>query len=573
MSTSRRAALAALAAVTLPGAVKAAATAPAAAQGAPSESVAKRFKPTDAPAVAGSPQKMKAATPPSVTPPPSPSAPESNISALAAKDRNELAAALSKPSSVAAILPDPNIHNSIRYDSQISQDSFRWNHADLLVADAGGLLSRCLDARSEWQDRYLKYHTFLFELEQFEALDRIHARETEAGFYEVENDQAGAELDAASRLHKLLSSSLFWLTAARNQGEVGYDDQVLAQTILGWISHVSAYPTEGDATRRAIFNDDDKTVLEHCQIASNKIANYNLGIELERLRAEEIARSADVDSLIARLRGLQSKYEWEARNVGFRRSRTDALRSLYDKKRSLLSDAQSGLNFKGQLDSALFRCRRDFSDGVAHVLAAARGLKLIFGYPTPLPRSVAAATTSKEGAVIGRALDDAVTWARDASSWLARFSQRDSVQTLTLSLNKLAPDMWNAFRKSGNTVIRLSEDIFPAQSHVRFRGVAVHTVGGKGVFGASLSVPRSSFYRMNDGSKQAVDQRDVPLLRIGAVRDYESSRPPEMAGMSAAYNVSPIGDWSLSLSDLSTSEESLSNVRDILIELAIAARN
>jgi hypothetical protein len=464
------------------------------------------------------------------------------------------------------------VYKALRYEPSSNTDKFRWNHADVLVDNAHGLLLRALDARNEWQDRYLKFHTFLSELEQFEVIDKIHRQETQAGFYEVDQTVAQSDADAVASSKSPLSQATFILEGLINNFGSQIETQSGAQQLLSWLSHVSGYSSEKAVDGHATWNGEDKTIVVHCKDAAATIAYFSLHNELSRFRAEHALRQADLTGLEHKAVGLNSRADWERKNASFRRARTDALRKIYERKRELLSRPGGGLDFAGQLESALTRCRRDFSDGLAHAAAAASGLRTIFGYPTELPKDVETAMRDRQEGV-GKALDSAITWVRDAASWLTRFFQTDGQQSLVVSLRQiLSLETWQAFLRTGDAQFELPEDLFPSQSHVRLRGVSLHTMGAKGVFGASLSAPPSSFYRMSDGKINSVDQRDIPPIRIGGVRDYESNRSPEIGGTAIAYNVSPIGIWSFSLSDISTSGRGLPDINDVIVEFALASK-
>lgn len=487
-------------------------------------------------------------------------------------DRTVLQSLLEGRVPLTSILPNPEVHRTLRFEPSALPHSFRWNHADLLLDEAHSLLSRALDARSEWRDRYLKFHTFLSELEQFEVLDAIHKEETRAGFYETDSILAHAEEDAAQAMIDKLDEARGNLESIATRQAQNSWQQILAQTILGWLSHVSAYAS-GAADQHATFNQVNKTVLEHCKDEAFNIANHNVQNDLERIRAEAATRTSDLNGLSKRMTGLAARATWESKSAIFRQLRTDALRRLFAHKRALLSEAGGGLDFPTQLKSALRRCQRDYSDGLEHAVGADLGLHRIFGYEPRLPSAVARAIASDKALNHApAALDEAIEWTRNASSWLTHFVQRDGLAPVSLSLRRLVlASAWRDFLRSGELSFVIPEDFFPKQSHVRFRGASLHTMDARGVFGASLKVPSTSFYRMRDGSAHDSNQHDIPALRIGAVRRYDAARPPEVAGMSAAFNISPIGSWRLSLTDLSSSDERVREIGDLIFELTVAA--
>jgi hypothetical protein len=476
--------------------------------------------------------------------------------------------------SLTSVLPDREMYRALRYKPSSLKQSFRWNHADVLLDSAHALLNRALDARSEWQDRYLKFHTFISELDQFEALDAIHREETLAGFYETDAAVAHADMVSVLAMMNYLSNAVLALTNVADRVGNEFSTQSGAEQLLGWLSHVSAYASTG-ATAQATWNGVTKSVIDHCFDATVALAQHGLNNQQDRSRAEAAARNSDQAGLQERYKGLAAKAAWEAKNVAFRKRRTDALRAIYAQKRALFAEKGGGLDFQTQLASALKRCERDYSDGLEHAAAADLGLQRIFGYEHRIPPVVARAMSANGPEEHPpAALDEAIEWARNASSWLTHFVQRDALSSISLSLKRLVlPGEWQDFLRSGHLMFILPEDLLPHQAHVRFRGVSLHVVEGRGLCGAALKIPEASFYRMRDGSTHSVNQEDIPIVRIGAVRRYDSARPPEVAGMSAAYNISPIGKWHLSLSDLSSQGETLRELGDVIFELTMVASN
>jgi hypothetical protein len=490
------------------------------------------------------------------------------------EDHDVLARALAETAMTHAV-PEPDFYKALSYVPSLSMARFRWNHADVLIDNANNLLGRALEARGEWQDKYLKFHTFLTELEQFEALDKIHDQETAAGFYEIDELLATSESRAAGISNYYLLSAITELQSAANRITTEQRTQNIAEQLLAILAHCNAYNNSGAPQGHLTWTVDgtniDKLMIDHAKEAAAAITSFGLRNEANRTNAELNTKNADFNGLKERLNGLTRKAAWETRNVAFRKARTAALRQIFAKKRSLMLTSEGGLDFNGQLKSSMNRCERDFSDGLAHAAAAAKGLQIIFDYPTALPSEIKDIISSTHTSA-GKFLDEALTWVRDASSWLTRFSQTDCQQTFMVSTRRqIGEEAWQRFLGSGLLTLEVPEDLFPQQSHVRFRGLSLYAQDSKGLFGATVTPPRRSFYRMASGKTNDVDQSDIPPFRIGAVHRYEANRTSEIVGSSSGYNISPFGEWLISLSDLSTNGQSLSRVEDILVEIVYAS--
>jgi hypothetical protein len=132
---------------------------------------------------------------------------------------------------------------------------------------------------------------------------------------------------------------------------------------------------------------------------------------------------------------------------------------------------------------------------------------------------------------------------------------------------------WDNFRTTGSAQFAVTEQMFPQQSHVRLRGLSLHTLGLNGICAAQLQAPAASYYRHLGGNQVGVTQSDVGHLRIGAVRHYQSARGPEVAGSNSGYNVSPFGQWSITLTPVSSATGGLDQVSDVIIEMTVSSRS
>jgi hypothetical protein len=121
----------------------------------------------------------------------------------------------------------------------------------------------------------------------------------------------------------------------------------------------------------------------------------------------------------------------------------------------------------------------------------------------------------------------------------------------------------------------ISEDMFPNQRHIRLRGVgsAVRGTNIRGLWQAVLRAPTQSFCRHLSEKKETLDQRFVPSCYLGRVADRTPVRDPDIAGINALYNASPLGEWNMVFHEKSTEGMEIDEVDDIQVELHIAMRS
>jgi len=99
----------------------------------------------------------------SVTPAPSPTVTELTKAPIVSDP--SLRERLRVSSNTLADLENRQFLHGFSYASSPIDGTFREMHADILIAHAEQFLDRCLTARAEWDDLYLRAYNFSFELE------------------------------------------------------------------------------------------------------------------------------------------------------------------------------------------------------------------------------------------------------------------------------------------------------------------------------------------------------------------------------------------------------------------------
>ena len=149
---------------------------------------------------------------------------------------------------------------------------------------------------------------------------------------------------------------------------------------------------------------------------------------------------------------------------------------------------------------------------------------------------------------------------------------------LAVSVKGLAKSDWEAGRSASQWTFEVPEDLFQGQAHVRLRGLGLavrrrdrprrrtqrrrsrradkrgdDACQPQGFWSASVSVPPSATVPHISGAASELDQKSLPDCYFGRVADRDSSQEPEIAGIGATHNASPIGkQWKLALSPKST---------------------
>lgn len=469
--------------------------------------------------------------------------------------------------------------------SEPDGNAYRYLQAELLLNQAADLLDRGVRDRGEWNDAAVKRFYLNLELLEFARLDEIHEREIEAGIYTSVAKTSQAELDAtkAAATHNQnaignLQSQLstFYSSSAIDLAVKVARNQAFASVVPNYkweipenkgFDHVQLPLWDGTAANKEdyLVKAADFQTQHNMQSARNSIT----------AQSESIAAAADADRL--RDPGLKAKADWDTSDAGFRYERTKVSRDLQIAKVKAATDPGGVLNYGERMKPVNERAVLDFRESLAKLAAAAKGLRLLYGYTEELPEP--------KGITF---FDDLLLWVRRAISWLVRFRQLEQSYVLPVSVRPLTKD-WNQACQTGNFTFDISESFLPNMRHVRLRGLSVLTIVDKAddhpasLFQAVVTAPRTSYCTYlspNDGKPDDVgpdkhgdlEQKFVPPCRLGRVTSRGNIREPDVVGSSALYNASPIGSWQLSMSTISSTGMKLQSLNDIQLDLHLAFR-
>jgi hypothetical protein len=470
------------------------------------------------------------------------------------------------------------------FKSELGDKNFQENQVEELLSTSSLLLDRGLRDKREWQEKAEKRFNVASELLEYRELDKIHIEETAAGFYIISATESTATRDAELQLvsgNRAAASYLDWLLKNK-YSNAELNAQSAEYQLMGWLAHLAAYqyPFMGDLLKN-VWNGQPNTSPEFMKNSAFITSWHTFATQSSTLLAQQASFSSAGDSSDQKGVGYRARADWEDADVAFRRRRTGVARWIADLKARAFTEPGGALNFSEQMVPIKARFERDFRDAIARIFVAAQGLKDIYGYAVPLPDRI---TGVKSGAADSDAVfDDCASWVRDAVAWLTRFSYLDQNYTLPVSVRRaVGKDKWKLGLKNGFWLLPMEENLFPNQAHVRLRGISAFVVFDQSsvdlqrdssLWNVALRAPKNGTVRHLDGTMVNIDQSFVPPARLARVGLRNSFRDPDITGVAAMHNVSPIGDWQIAVGKRSIEGVNLDRIIDLQVDLHLAVRS
>lgn len=451
---------------------------------------------------------------------------------------------------------------------QPTGQQFSATRFDLLAAQANALVQRCMQTRREWEQLYQTTADFYYDLETFEKLDATHRLEDAAGYYDLDQQQSGSDLAVADVLMQSNALSADVLEHIQNAISQNFNEYWAWAQLVGWLTHISGYQ-KGRADNTVIWNEVEKAVITYSHEAATAQSELGLRSAAHQLASDHAIKAGQAEAIGKKRPSLAARLAWDRKNVRLRKLRTEVLRDLYKRKQQLASEASGPLNYRNRLAQLSNSYASDLSAALERLPHIALGFRELAGYDAPLPASCVSLIGTPNIAPNEHVLDEAETWLRAAGNWYIKFLESEQLATFVLSVRHTvaAPD-WKAFLDGSDLTIQLAEGMLPGQRHVRLRGVSLYTEeSGHGWFAAKITCPREGLHIHADGSRHVLRQSEIPACRVGRIEHTVSPRPPERAGTNAAYNASPIGTWTVSLSETGIPAGRRSSISDLLIEI------
>lgn len=470
------------------------------------------------------------------------------------------------------------IEKDFSFIAQERDDDFSSFHIEPLLDQAADLLDRGLKDRETWDEQATKMFLLALELNEYKELDEIHQLEEANGIYDVNWKQSGAEYRAeetSSRWQSGLKSFVDNMLSNFYSGEA-FNKQYNAARKASWLVGIVYYLFQGQTFSEYVkhkWGDSEKEASAFAIEAAEAQSEYSLNVQRESLALQQGVHNANSEVSKERLPGLEARSNWDILNANFLRRRTTVARNYQDIKSKAATDPDGILNYGKRLDSLKKRFHQDFRDALARLKAVQIGLRDIYGYDAPLPADESSIDY----------FDECLLWSRQAIQWLIRFSRAEQSFILPVSLRGIVGDnAWHDNCKSGIWEINLSEDFFIDLTHVRLRGLSASFIGSfaerrlcaeKKLWQVAIKVPPIGQINHITGNKVELDQSKIPPCRLARVTDRNSPRDPDIAGMSALFNVSPIGKWTIQVLGSVPKSSNFSEIHDIQLDLHLAFRS
>jgi hypothetical protein len=493
---------------------------------------------------------------------------------------------LAMASAVKAIDHDFTIKKAGRNESV---EKFRYLHVEMLLDQAADLLDRAIQSRAEWDELNLRRTLQDLEILEFSALDKIHEEEIKSGVYKVPYLQSDATQQAEKKSaegYGKAVETLEHLIHSTFSGEQIERQKDLAYA-LAWISVYPVFTKDvavgGEFTYGSPLNPEETGALPALLSKfSNELKTIGLNAEKASLIFQKQIQEAIRDRAQALLVGLDHRTKWDQLDEGFRLQRTSVARTLAKLKYKLANDPGGALNYKERMDSIRARCESDFQQAIKRIVPAQQGLEKLYGYTISLPPSIQS-MINETTPPSRNYLDDLARWVRDAISWRVGFSQFEQSYVIPISMKKYSKNWKDGLRNlswqfelPGNNAQELFRE---NERYVRLRGISVFVVEDdkddmKGLWQAIIQPPRENSYcRHQSGEHVPLDTSFVPACRLGRVTSRNSRRDPDVVGILALHNISPYGEWSISLSNVSTLNEETVDLEDVQIDFYVAMRS
>ncbi|MGP8224752.1 MAG: hypothetical protein ACLQGT_01210 [Terracidiphilus sp.] len=488
--------------------------------------------------------------------------------------------------------PISYIEETFTFSAKDEDFSFRTQQPEALLNSSADLLERALSSRREWNELQGSAFSVGLSIQQYLELDKIHDDETAAGYY----THTAAETSSLAQADSLAQEDTFEQYNQLGQLIGSYfdqptiDDQSASAQELAFLSKLADYDSESQNTSPSKYGWNGKTDFAYA-LAQNAVtvsSYHNLYLEQANLTTLQAATLRGSIVVGAKARASSVKNDWETANVAFRQRRTEVARRMAEKSIASYTEPGGALNYRERMHQVQLIFHRDFRDAMARMQVGAEGIKKIYGYDDPLPKSVLAALTGGPASPI--AYDEALIWTRNAIAFLVKFGQVDQGYVHTVSIkNLLGEDEFKKGKKISpwaTWTIQVPRDLFPDQYYVRVRGLSLYIVpeGGllsrehsEGVWMGSVRVPKTSFcehlnFKTGEVSRMELDQSNIPSSMAGRISYRQNFRPPDVIGTSNLYNNSPFGNWEIKLSPSSSEGVKVDKIDDVVVDLQLAMR-
>ena len=239
---------------------------------------------------------------------------------------------------------------------------------------------------------------------------------------------------------------------------------------------------------------------------------------------------------------LEKQANWESKNAQHLRHRMDVARQTLRMKIAMAA-ITSMLDFDHQMISAQRQYLEGAHDAYKRLVAVDLGLRQLYQYPYPEADALPALSQDPGS------FDEVVSWARRAGRWLAAFNRRCNNYVLPVSVRRLTGSGWDSGRSKGQWTFQVPTTLFDARErHVRLRGITAWALNDRDQLWETVVIPPKStrVYYESDALSDPFVQ-ECGTCRIAKVVSRRRVVMPEVSGITALYNASPLGEWTVTI--------------------------
>ena len=449
---------------------------------------------------------------------------------------------------------------------KLVQPEFRELHIEPLLDQAASLLDRCLADRAQRNALGVEAFRAKLEIDQFLAQEVVLQKEIAAGLYTVPLERAieDQKAEAAVANSYKNANGEYDRIAQRVNATDAATKQLNARRFMAWLSAMPLKESDLNSGNDASYTlaGVAKNKADHLLDSAATQGEEEILAQYWSMYAHQHTLTGTSEASVHRGASLAKLAAWSLNDIGFRRERADIARTAAYQKIRAMADPGGALNYLEQIHAIEERFAADLAEVSARLQAVERGMAIVFDYREKLP---AVGTPHY--------LDNLVLWVRRAVSFLVRFSRIDQNYVLPISLRVATGEGWKPGRRLGRWRFTVGPDAFRDQYHVRLRGLSASVVGGTkdGYWRVTVAPPPVGLMKRLSGDIR-INQSSLPICRLGRVGRVFGMYEPEITGINALHNASPIGEWDVAMGG-SGSGTDLEDVEDVTLELHLAVRS
>lgn len=412
--------------------------------------------------------------------------------------------------------------------------------AETLLRDGSALIDRCLQTRREYHELVAKWFEVRVQVEEMLRLNEITSEEER--LYDVPVHLDDGYADAEDKSREGLAGAKQSSTDSYNLCMQQHDSIINAAKASAW---AQVRHTHGDAHYGyPPWNISDVPVRDHAYESAKQSMSHTLEVEKRAAESRMREQSGAAASAEKRRDVLRDSAKYKSAQAGLQRKRNDVARYVAARRALALAAPNGELNYREQGLAAAQRFEQDLNAAYVRLLAASKGLDLLYAYTEKFPLAT-------NGHVDFDAL---VLWCQTTNLWLASFQDGQQIVTRSFSLRELVGrENFNHGKNALSWTFRLTRGHFYDRRLVRVRSLAARIIvdGESRAWNVAFRLPdRGELWRLDDTSR-IIDQSHVGTIYLGRVTNGADRVLSEGAAPQRLQNASPIGaapslDWTVS---------------------------